>query len=37
MLAGAVWRFRQRDLLGMAACLVVAALGVLALLLPPLH
>lgn len=34
MLAGAIWRYRQRDMLGMAACLLIAALGAGALLLP---
>ncbi|WP_352872245.1 hypothetical protein [Mesorhizobium sp. M1409] len=27
VLAGAVWRYRQRDLLGMAACLLMAGMG----------
>ncbi|MER9733029.1 hypothetical protein [Mesorhizobium sp. M0217] len=30
MLASAVWRYRQRDMVGMAACLLMAALGVVA-------
>jgi len=33
MLASAVWRYRQRDMLGMAASLLVAGLGVFSLLL----
>lgn len=27
MLAGAVWRYRQRDMIGMAACLLMATRG----------
>ena len=27
MLAGAVWRYRQRDMIGMAACLLMAGMG----------
>lgn len=27
MLAGALWRYRQRDMIGMAACLLVAGMG----------
>lgn len=34
MLASAVWRYRQRDTIGMAACLLMAALAGTALLLP---
>lgn len=33
MLAGAIWRYRQRDMLGAAACFLMAALGACALLL----
>lgn len=34
MLASAVWRYRQRDMVGMAACLLMAGLGVMVLMLP---
>ncbi|ESY66380.1 hypothetical protein X743_28570 [Mesorhizobium sp. LNHC252B00] len=34
MLAGAVWRYRQRDMLGMSVCLLMAAFAVLLLVLP---
>ncbi|WP_189599443.1 MULTISPECIES: hypothetical protein [unclassified Mesorhizobium] len=27
MLAGAIWRYRQRDMMGMAACLLMAGMG----------
>ena len=27
MLAGAIWRYRQRDMIGMGACLLMAGLG----------
>jgi hypothetical protein len=32
ILAGAVWRYRQRDMIGMAACFLMAALGAYILL-----
>ncbi|WP_292291426.1 hypothetical protein [Mesorhizobium sp.] len=32
MLAGAVWRFRHRDMVGMAACLMMAGMGAYILL-----
>ncbi|WP_167480781.1 hypothetical protein [Mesorhizobium waimense] len=28
MLAGAVWRYRRRDMIGMGACLLMAGMGV---------
>ncbi|ESX26504.1 MULTISPECIES: hypothetical protein [unclassified Mesorhizobium] len=34
MLASAVWRYRQQDMVGMAACLLMAGLAVLVLALP---
>ncbi|MDX8438374.1 hypothetical protein [Mesorhizobium australafricanum] len=34
MAASAVWRYRQRDMLGMAASALMAVLAVAALLLP---
>lgn len=34
MLASAVWRYRHRDMIGMAASALMAALAVAALLLP---
>ncbi|MDX8450868.1 hypothetical protein [Mesorhizobium captivum] len=34
MLTSAVWRYRQRDMIGMPARLVVAALAIVALVLP---
>ncbi|BCH12123.1 hypothetical protein MesoLj131c_63810 [Mesorhizobium sp. 131-3-5] len=33
MLASAIWRYRQRDMVGMAASLLVAGLGGFSLLL----
>ncbi|MES0135604.1 hypothetical protein NKJ88_11710 [Mesorhizobium sp. M0016] len=33
MLAGAIWRYRQRDMIGMAASLIMAGLGLYLLLL----
>ncbi|WP_189375227.1 MULTISPECIES: hypothetical protein [unclassified Mesorhizobium] len=27
VLAGAVWRYRQRDMVGMSACLLMAGIG----------
>ena len=32
MLAGAVWRYWQRDMIGMAACLLMAGMGAYLLL-----
>ncbi|WP_210214010.1 hypothetical protein [Mesorhizobium sp. M4B.F.Ca.ET.019.03.1.1] len=32
MLAGAVWRYRQRDMVGMSACLLMAGMGLYLLL-----
>ncbi|WP_189599373.1 hypothetical protein [Mesorhizobium sp. M4B.F.Ca.ET.169.01.1.1] len=32
MLAGAIWRYRQRDIIGMAACLLMAGMGAYMLL-----
>jgi hypothetical protein len=34
MLVGAVWRYRHRDMVGMAACLLMVVLGIVVLLLP---
>ncbi|MER9301205.1 hypothetical protein NKI38_32900 [Mesorhizobium sp. M0621] len=34
MFAGAVWRYRQRDIVGMCACLLMAAFAVVLLALP---
>ena len=34
MLAGAVWRYRQRDTIGMVACLLMAVLAVVVMVLP---
>lgn len=32
MLAGAIWRYRQRDTIGRAACLLMAGMGAYMLL-----
>lgn len=32
MLAGAIWRYRQRDMVGMSACLLMAGMGAYMLL-----
>jgi uncharacterized membrane protein len=34
MLASAVWRYRQRDMVGMAGCLVMTVFAVVVLVLP---
>ena len=34
MLASAVWRYRQRDMIGAIACLLMAVLAVVVMLLP---
>ena len=35
LLAAGVWRYRQRDIVGMGACPPMAGLGACALVLPP--
>lgn len=32
LLAGALWRYRQRDMIGIAACLLMAGMGAYMLL-----
>ncbi|WP_210213505.1 hypothetical protein, partial [Mesorhizobium sp. M4A.F.Ca.ET.090.04.2.1] len=34
MLAGAIWRYRQRDMIGMSGSLLMVVLGFVVLLLP---
>ncbi|WP_274608514.1 hypothetical protein [Mesorhizobium sp. 131-2-1] len=34
MLASAVWRYRQRDMIGAIACLLMAVLAIWVMLLP---